>query len=368
MGLKNWISGVLTSSDTKVSASRFVEAKGVTVEEDMEGWRKLSDTAERDLNPMTQKRMQELAVYLWKTNPLANRRLNCRWPIYWLKVFASRFPMKRRKPGSTLSGATRSIAWISNCPRRCVNCHFMASSAGQPLSMKPTGMCGWVIWIRDRLKRSSQIPDNIEQPIGIVTVRNRHGVKRRYRIIVNGPEDVFTERTRQIRESFSDCDCFYFPVNNLSNATRGHSDLLAQMDWLDAYDHALFGEVERWDFLRAFIYDVTLKGATPEEVEKRASQIAPPKPGSVRVHNDSEQWEALAPSLGSYESESNARLFRNHIMGGQTIPEHWFGGGGDVNRATAGEMGEPTFKVFNMRQSYLGYILEKSGRLLSANV
>lgn len=361
MGLKNWIGGVLGSPDKKVSASRFVEARGVTVEEDMDGWRKLSDTADRDLNPTTQRRMRDLAVYLWKTNPLANRLVEL--PLAYLLAEGVRLVV----PDEEAQG------WINAFWRDPIN----RMDIKLPKKMRELSLYGEQCWpafvneanghVRLGYLDPGQIenvvtdPDNIEQPIGIVTVRNRHGVKRRYRIIVNGPEDVFTERTRQIRESFGDGDCFYFPVNNLSNATRGHSDLLAQMDWLDAYDHALFGEVERWDFLRAFIYDVTLKGATPEEVEKRAGRIAPPKPGSVRVHNDGEQWEALAPSLGSYESESNARLFRNHIMGGRTIPEHWFGGGGDVNRATAGEMGEPTFKVFTMRQSFLGYILEEIG-------
>ncbi len=349
------------AKETEAKASRFVEAKGVTVEDDMEGWRKLSATSQRDLNPMTQQRMQELAVYLWKTNPLANRLVEL--PLAYLLAEGVNLTVPDEEAQS----------WINAFWRDPIN----RMDIKLPKKMRELSLYGEQCWPAFVNEANGHVrlgyldpalietvvtdPDNIEQPIGIITVRNQKGVKRRYRIIINGPEDVFTERTRQIRETFTDGDCFYFPVNDLSNATRGHSDLLAQMDWLDAYDHALFGEVERWDFLRAFIYDVTLKGATPEEVEKRASQIAPPKPGSVRVHNDSEEWEALAPSLESYESESNARLFRNHIMGGQTIPEHWFGGGGDVNRATAGEMGEPTFKVFTMRQAFLGYILEEVG-------
>lgn len=361
MGLKDRINAWLgRADDTEATASRFVEAKGVTVEDDMEGWRKLSENSQRDLNPLTQRRMQELAVYLWKTNPLANRLIEL--PLAYLLAEGVRLVV----PDEEAQG------WIDAFWRDPIN----RMDIKLPKKVRELSLYGEQCWPAFVNEANGHVrlgyldpalietvvtdPDNIEQPIGIITVRNpKSGVKRRFRIIVNGPEDVFTERTRQIRETFTDGDCFYFPVNDLSNATRGHSDLLAQMDWLDAYDHALFGEVERWDFLRAFIYDVTLKGATPEEVEKRASQIAPPKPGSVRVHNDSEEWEALAPSLGSYESESNARLFRNHIMGGQTIPEHWYGGGGDVNRATAGEMGEPTFKVFTMRQAFLGYILEE---------
>ena len=44
------------------------------------------------------------------------------------------------------------------------------------------------------------------------------------------------------------------------------------------------------------------------------------------------------------------------------MPEHWFGGGGDVNRAAASEMGEPTFKMYSMRQAFLKIMLEEIGR------
>jgi hypothetical protein len=79
------------------------------------------------------------------------------------------------------------------------------------------------------------------------------------------------------------------------------------------------------------------------------------------VHNDSEKWDAVTPDLKSQDSSEAARLFRNHVLAGSTIPEHWFGGGGNVNRATAGEMDEPTFKIFSMRQRFLKYMLESMG-------
>jgi len=70
----------------------------------------------------------------------------------------------------------------------------------------------------------------------------------------------------------------------------------------------------------------------------------------------------VAPELQARDSGDAARLFRNHALGGATIPEHWFGGGGDTNRATAGEMGEPPFKIFSMRQGTWKYILQSVGR------
>ncbi|MDD5271092.1 MAG: hypothetical protein PHU14_00105, partial [Methylovulum sp.] len=206
-------------------------------------------------------------------------------------------------------------------------------------------------------------PDNGEQPIGIVTARNKKGVSKRYRVIVNGSEDeMFTQRTQDIRQTFSDGDCFYFCINDLSSSRRGCSDLLSQTDWLDSYDQFMFGELDRVQFLRAFMWDVTLRGATEDDVNKKAKSIRPPKPGSVRVHNDSEEWQAQSPNIAANDTDLTAKLFRNHILGGGTIPEHWFGGAGDVNRATGEDMSGPTFKVMSMRQMLIGHILVEIGR------
>ena len=112
--------------------------------------------------------------------------------------------------------------------------------------------------------------------------------------------------------------------------------------------------------LCAFVWDVTVTGAKPEEVAERAAKVTAPAPGSVRVHNESESWAALAPELGGRDLGETSRLFRNHLLGGLAIPEHWFGGGGDVNRATAAEMGDPAFKTLKVRQRLWSEILRRA--------
>jgi len=137
---------------------------------------------------------------------------------------------------------------------------------------------------------------------------------------------------------------------------------LPVIDWLDAYDQALYGELERWDYLRSFIWDVTLKGATADEVKRRAAEITVPTSGGTRVHNDAEEWKTEAPDLQATNGSEFARLFRNHILGGVSIPEHWYGGGGDVNRNTASSMDETTQKNMAMRQQVWKHILEMVGQ------
>lgn len=361
--IRRWLgSAAVEAADLAAAPERIVEAAGVTLDAEEEGWRKLTGDISRNLNPLAQHRQQELAVYLWKTNPLANRLVEL--PLAYLLAEGVRLTA----PGEEAQG------WLDTFWSDPIN-NMDIKLAKKVRELALFGEQCWPTFVNEvsghvrlgyldpgQIATVVTDPDNVEQPIGVVTKRDGRHEARRYRVIVNGPESVFSERTQEIRQSFGDGEAFYFTVNDLSSSSRGHSDLLAQMDWLDGYDQALFGELDRWAFLRAFIYDVTLKGATPEEVAKRAKEIDVPRPGSVRVHNDAETWSAVTPELGSADGSTFARLFRNHILAGGTIPEHWFGGGGDVNRATAGEMGEPTFKAFSMRQRFIGYMLTEVGR------
>lgn len=334
---------------------------GVTIDADEDTWRPLSGDTKRDLSPVSQQRMRDMALYLWESNLLANRLIELPLAYMLAEGISLRCDdeennkvLKRfwRDPINNMdTKIIKKVRELAIFGEQCYPTFVNEHSGHVRLGYLDPALIATVVID----------PDNPEQPIGIVTVKDRKGVARRYRVIVNGAEDVFTQRTQEIRATFEDGEAFYFTINDLSNGRRGRSDLLAQIDWLDGYDQFLFGELDRSSFLRAFLWDVTLTGATPEEVKARAKDIVAPNPGSVRVHNDGEKWEAVSPSLGASDSEGVARLFRNHVLGGGTLPEHWFGGGGDVNRATAGEMGDPTFKMFSMRQKFLKYMLESIG-------
>ena len=59
-----------------------------------------------------------------------------------------------------------------------------------------------------------------------------------------------------------------------------------------------------------------LDGARPDEVERRAAEIAAPAPGTVRVHNEGETGQAISPTLQAQDAGAGARLFRNHALSG----------------------------------------------------
>lgn len=347
----------------EASDARVVEASGATVDpDDEEGWRRLSGDANRDLSPLSQERMRETALYLWDANLLANRIIEL--PLAYM--LAEGVELRATEPEMQ-----ETIERFWSDPINSMDVKL-------PKKVRELAIFGEQVWPTFVNEMSGHVrlgyldpalietvvvdPDNPEQPIGIVTVKDRKGRALRYRVIVNGPETVFTQRTQAIRETFADGEAFFFTVNDLSVSRRGRSDLRAPADWVDGYDQFLFGEIERYNFLRAFVWDVTITGADDTKIKQKAREIKPPTPGSVRVHNDSEEWKAVSPEIGAYESAAAGRLFRNHVLGGATIPEHWFGGGGDVNRATGDSMGEPTFKAFSMRQRFLKHMLESVGR------
>jgi hypothetical protein len=87
-----------------------------------------------------------------------------------------------------------------------------------------------------------------------------------------------------------------------------------------------------------------------DQIREWLLKNGPPKPNSVRAHNEQVEWNAVNPDLKSVDVEAGARLFRNHILCVDGWPEHWFVSGADVNRASAVEMGDPIVKSLTARQ------------------
>lgn len=353
MGLIDKVKGFFT----------FREAAGATIDDDEEGWRRLSGDSMRDLAPVTLHRAREVSAWLWQANVMANRIIEL--PLAFMLAdgvkltipdpdFQEALTRFWNHPINSMDiKLEKKVRELAIFGEQCYPAFVNEVSGTVQLGYLDPALIETVV----------VDPSNREQPIGIVTVKNKHGRAMRYRVIVNGEdEELFTARTREIRATFTDGDAFYFTVNSLSAGVRGRPDLTASADWLDAYDDFLFGEADRTKYLRAFVWDVTMKGANEEAVKARARDIAPPSPNSVRVHNDSEVWAAVSPSLQSSDTAESARLLRNHVLGGNTVPEHWFGGGGDVNRSTGESMGDPAFKIMSMRQRFIKYMLEEMGR------
>ena len=326
------------------SAAQLKEAFpeiGVDSPEDA-GWRSLTQAANRDLNQLTQKKMQDIAFYLYDGNPLAHRIIEIMHDFVIGDGF--RFKAKDEKVQEVLdnfwndpdnnmdvrqdSKALELSLWGEQCYPVYVNKHTGHVKLGY---LDP----GVIVAI----KRNRNNPERLEQVVW------QKRLKRQTFNIINSDSRKRSETSGRLVG-----ECFYFAINKVVWAARGRSDLLPLADWIDGYDQFLFARLERAFYLNSFVWDVLCEGMSKTEITEFAKDLQPPKPGSIRIHNEKIKWDVISPKLESSDASNEAGLFKSQILGGIGFPGHWFAEGDKTTRATAMEMALPTLKKLKSRQ------------------
>ncbi|TVU83783.1 hypothetical protein FQP85_08385 [Pseudoalteromonas neustonica] len=355
---------IATKNSANENTTTFKEAAGAmagSIDADDHLYSKLSADSNRNLSGPTRVRMNKIAPYLWQSNMIANRIIEL--PLAYLLAEGVKITNDDEDYQAVIDAFwNHPINNMAIKLEKKVRELAIFGEQFYPAFVNPlSGEVQLSYLDPAHVEEVIYDPRNPEQPVGVKTKRMSNGRHYFYKVIINGSESVFTKQTQRLREGFADGDIFYFAINSFCAHGRGNSDLTAQCDFLDLYDDFIFGEGDRAENSRAFVWDVTLTGADKNKVTERASEIEsnPPRPGSVNVHNDSEVWKAESPSLGTGDTEALAKLFRNHMLGGATMPPSWFADGGDVNRANGEAMAEPTFKILAMRQRYIIYMLHE---------
>lgn len=157
--------------------------------------------------------------------------------------------------------------------------------------------------------------------------------------------------------------CFYFRVNKISTGVRGRPELLAMIDWLDRFDQVFFDGAEHAALLNMFSWDLKIEGGSetspePEtNLKVQAQKVAKLRPGSAYAHNERVELEAKNPDLKTADLELLIRQLRIFIAGGCRVPEHWLAEGGYTNRASAAEMGQPTYRMLARKQGVVRRVL-----------
>lgn len=360
MKLREKIAETLFGSviDKRVEAARL---KAAVVGTDEPGFRKLTGSPLRALPSVTQERMIEIAYWLWKTNPLGN----------WMIEIIKNFVLAEGMPYEAVNDDVKAVLddfWFDPINRMDLYLENYVRELGI------YGEQIWPVYVSEQtgkvrlgyidpasVKEVVTDPENVKCAIGVI-LKSKDGTSagKKYKVILDGETEVFiSEGAKTLRDSYTDGEVFFFKVNNVTNAPRGTSDLFVVSDWLDGYEQFLFDYADKWPMLNSFVWDVLLEGMDEAQInEWLKTNGGPPKPGAVRAHNEKVTWTAVTPELKAVDADKGARLLRNHIMGAKGLPEHWYGGGGDVNRATAGEMNLPTMKMIASRQLTVKYILE----------
>ena len=337
---------------------------------DPEGFQPISGgrISRRDLNPVAHNRMQQVAYYLYLVNPLARRI------IEYTKNYVV-------GDGVTLRATDPAVEQVI---QRFWNDPVNRMDFMLPESVRELSIFGEQCWLAAVNPVSGQVrlgyldpaeieaiewgemtvgPGGTEQgddsglvvsvPVAVLRKSPNGQPARRFRII-RVDEDPASQTFGRLTG-----ECFYFSVNKARTASRGISDLFAISDYLDGYDKMLFGLIDRVGFSNAFIWDVLMKGATEDKIQEWLKEQKPPRPGSVRVHNEQVEWKAVAPTLNAGDFNEAARTIKNMNLAGAGFPEHWFAEGGNVNRASALEMGEPTLKTLIERQGLVAFMVRQ---------
>jgi hypothetical protein len=339
------------------------------------GWRRLTGDLNRELLPLTQDRMIEIAYWLWETNPMAG----------WLIEIAMAFIVAEGLPYEAKNEDVKKTLddfWYDPLNRmdlylpKHIRESMIFGELLLPAFVAPqTGKVRLGYIDPARIQTVYTDPENAKIVIGVelkegmqmmqqdlsapapIATRSQAKGKVYKTILPNGADSILSKEAQALREGFTDGQCFYFSFNNVSNSPRGRSDFLRVADWLDAYEQFLYDYADKWPLMNVFAWDMTVDGGDKKDIEEQMKNFTK-KSGSVFAHNEKVTLEAKNPKLESIEAGEGARIFRNHILGAMGYPEHWYGGGGNVNRATATEMDTPTYKMLKEKQRNVKYVLE----------
>lgn len=195
---------------------------------------------------------------------------------------------------------------------------------------------------------------NRKRYLKVIRAETNRGLPNDYGLMVGNAPDEWDPVSGQ---RYDGC-CFLFQTNKVSNARRGRSDILALIDWLDGYDAALFDAMDAAQLFNSFVYDATLENMNEAQIVAWLAKFkADLKRGGVFAHNEKVKLQAVTPDLKAMDKDAFFKIYRGHILGSRSLPEHWYGQGAGATFASAKEMGLPPVKRLSRRQKELRFII-----------
>ncbi|MCG3152112.1 MAG: hypothetical protein GEEBNDBF_01400 [bacterium] len=134
---------------------------------------------------------------------------------------------------------------------------------------------------------------------------------------------------------------------------RGIPDLARIVPWVERYDQWLLDRlrINRTRGAFAFLRKVPGWGITPEpSLGQGPAESLIPRPGSVLVVNEQEEWQVLAPEVGADDASADGRALKLMILAGAGLAEHYVGDLSASNLATAQAAELPMLKRFEAHQ------------------
>lgn len=348
--LASWLAA--DASFNQKHGRRVRESRNPFSSTDTRGYNELGGRGtNRDLSTQRHIDMLDICYRLFMTNPLARRMINIQVDFIIGSGITPVLDPEKGEEEAYLSEVIMGFwndfdnNWPIKQEMKCRELILYGEQCYQPFVNEANGRVKLGYIDPAMIMSVDMHPDNPERP-GELMLRT---VDRKRMAVMW--EDPKTE--------LLDGDVFFFRENCVSNANRGYSDLLFAIDWLSALDESLYDVLDNLTYSNMFMFDVTVKGVQGEELDEKAKEIEERKPraGGTRVHNEDEEWDILTPKITTMENLEALKLVRNMILGGGGFPEHWFGAGGDVNRAVGSVMGIPTYRSLERKQRHFLWLV-----------
>lgn len=323
-----------------------------------EGYRKLTAENEmnrRDLTPVHQDTMIELAYYLYDTSGIVKRFVRD------TKNFVLGEGLTIAIGNDPDGNADEVVKRFWNDPMNQMDLRlekrveFLGLLGEQcwPVMVNPRNGQVWITYVDPiNIDDVLTVPDFPEMPAA-VRLKGSAGKTGRILPVIRPELDIRkTQFGRMVGE------CFFWPVNNPPNGPRGRSDLIHMFDFINGFEEGIFDELDRLKLIKSFIWDVLVEGADDQAIREFLASNPTPKAGSVRAHNERVKWEAVAPDLKMADNKAFFDMMKTYLSGCMARPDSWFGSGGKAYQTEADLMGEPTFKDLGSRQRYVKYAIE----------
>ena len=146
----------------------------------------------------------------------------------------------------------------------------------------------------------------------------------------------------------------HFADNRPVGTSWGEPDMAPMLPWIGRFSTWLEDRARLNHFRNSIMYILRLKGTIAKGVkDQRAAELNanPPKPGSVLVTDEGEDWGILTPQLDAFDASLDGDALKTMIAAGIGFPMHWLAEGESSTRTTAEAAGTPAFKVLTDLQN-----------------
>jgi len=288
------------------------------------------------------------ALQAWRENPLAFRIVSLTTDyvvgsgirilsgVPWVQEFIQRLWAHRRN-----RLGMRMHRWCDELSR-----------SGELFLVLSTNAADGMSYIREvpasRVDRVETDPDDYEMELRYHEIRSVGDVDGRWWVQA---EASGAERLPQVM--------LHYAINRPVGCVRGQSDLSPILGWLTHYKGWVEDRVRANRYKNAFLWQVTLKNATRDQIVAKRSQYGrPPKPGSILITDENEEWRTVQPELQGWDAANDGKVIRLMVAAGAGVPLHFLSEGESATRATAAEMGDPTLRHYYHRQLFFCEMLK----------